>query len=102
MRPRSPWGGPAPPSSPWRSSRPHSAQTTVRCSPERPYRAWGYPLPPIVFILFALWLVINTAREQPRDTAVGAALILAGLPLYFWRRRQSSVVRHPSTATGDG
>ena len=52
----------------------------------RPYKTWGYPVTPIVFILFSLWLVINTAREQPRDAAAGAALILAGLPIYFLRR----------------
>ena len=54
----------------------------------RPYKTWGYPVTPIVFILFSLWLVINTAREQPRDFAVGMTLILAGLPLYWWMRRQ--------------
>jgi basic amino acid/polyamine antiporter, APA family len=67
----------------------------------RPYKAWGYPVTPIVFILFSLWLVINTAREQPRDFAQGAALILAGLPLYFWRRRPSAVIRQPSSTTTD-
>ncbi|HYT05616.1 MAG TPA: amino acid permease [Gemmatimonadales bacterium] len=56
----------------------------------RPYKAWGYPVTPILFILFSLWLVINTAREQPRDSAVGAALMLAGLPLYWWRRSAAS------------
>jgi len=61
----------------------------------RPYKAWGYPVTPILFILFSLWLVFNTAREQPRDSAVGAALILAGLPVYFWRRHPSSVIRRP-------
>src|SRR5438132_3586507 len=52
----------------------------------RPYKTWGYPVTPIVFILFSLWLVINTAWEQPRDAIAGAALILAGLPIYFLRR----------------
>jgi basic amino acid/polyamine antiporter, APA family len=56
----------------------------------RPYRTWGYPVTPIVFILFALGLVINTVRAQPGDSAVGAALILAGLPLYFYRSRKIS------------
>src|SRR5881394_1673739 len=51
----------------------------------RPYKAWGYPVTPIVFILFSLWLVINTAWQQPRDAIAGAALILAGLPIYFLR-----------------
>jgi len=54
----------------------------------RPYKTWGYPVTPVVFILFSLWLVFNTAREQPADAAMSAVLILAGLPLYFfWRRR---------------
>jgi basic amino acid/polyamine antiporter, APA family len=53
----------------------------------RPYRTWGYPVTPIVFIVFSLWLVFNTARAQPADTAMSAGLILVGLPLYFWRRR---------------
>src|SRR5881392_2296036 len=52
----------------------------------RPYKTWGYPVTPIVFILFSLWLVINTAWQQPRDAIAGAALILAGLPIYFLRR----------------
>jgi len=52
----------------------------------RPYKAWGYPVTPVLFILFSLWLVINTAREQPRDALAGAVLILAGLPIYFLRR----------------
>jgi len=56
----------------------------------RPYKTWGYPVTPILFILFSLWLVINTAWEQPRDAVAGAALILAGLPIYFLRRRAAA------------
>jgi amino acid transporter len=53
----------------------------------RPYRTWGYPVTPLVFIAFALWLVGNTVVERPRDSAVGAGLILMGLPGYwYWRR----------------
>ena len=58
----------------------------------RPYRAWGYPLTPIVFIAFATWLVGNTIAEQPRESAVGVALMLAGLPLYWWMRGRRSPV----------
>jgi len=53
----------------------------------RPYRTWGYPITPLVFIAFALWLVLNTIRESPQESAVGAGLILFGLPGYwYWRR----------------
>jgi len=53
----------------------------------RPYRTWGYPVTPIVFIAFAVWLVYNTIVETPKDSAIGAGLILVGLPgYYYWRR----------------
>jgi basic amino acid/polyamine antiporter, APA family len=65
----------------------------------RPYRTWGYPVTPIVFIAFATWLVANTVVEQPMDSAVGAALMIAGLPVYFWRSRQlSAISRQPTPA----
>jgi basic amino acid/polyamine antiporter, APA family len=62
-----------------------------RTHPEvaRPYRTWWYPVTPVVFIAFALWLVGNTIVETPRESAVGAALILVGLPgYYYWRKRR--------------
>ena len=52
----------------------------------RPYRTWGYPVTPIVFIAFAVWLVYNTIVETPGDSAIGAGLILLGLPGYwYWK-----------------
>src|SRR5437879_10611391 len=57
----------------------------------RPYKTWGYPLTPIVFIAFAIWLVYNTMVETPKDSAIGAGLILLGLPgYYYWRRDRKS------------
>lgn len=55
----------------------------------RPYRTWGYPVTPIVFIVFSLWLVFNTAKEDPGDTLMSVALIVIGLPLYWWQRATS-------------
>jgi amino acid transporter len=53
----------------------------------RPYRTWGYPWTPIVFIACAALLVGNTIWTKPRESAMGAALILVGLPAYlYWRR----------------
>lgn len=53
----------------------------------RPYRTWGYPVTPVVFILFALYLVIDTIVQTPRESLVGAGIVLLGLPAYwYWRR----------------
>jgi APA family basic amino acid/polyamine antiporter len=55
---------------------------------ERPYRAWGYPATPLVFIAFAVYLVGATIVQSPRDAAVGIGLIVTGLaPYAHWRRR---------------
>ncbi|MDZ7360799.1 MAG: amino acid permease [candidate division KSB1 bacterium] len=53
----------------------------------RPYKTWGYPFVPIIFILFAIWLVINTIMEAPHDAAIGAGIMLSGLPVYFYWKR---------------
>jgi APA family basic amino acid/polyamine antiporter len=54
----------------------------------RPYRTWGYPVTPVIFILFAMYLVGNTIVESPRDAAVGTGLLLLGLPFYWYFLRQ--------------
>ena len=62
-----------------------------RSAPElpRPYRTWGFPWTPIVFIVCAALLVGSTIWNEPRESAVGAGLILLGLPGYlYWKRRR--------------
>ena len=51
---------------------------------KRPYKTPLYPWIPIIFILFAIFLTINTIIEAPRDAGIGALLILAGLPFYYY------------------
>lgn len=54
----------------------------------RPYRTWGYPVVPLVFILTALAFVANTLLERPVESLGGLGLLALGLPAYFfWRRR---------------
>jgi APA family basic amino acid/polyamine antiporter len=53
----------------------------------RPYRTWGYPLVPAVFVLSTAVLVINTLRERPVESFAGLGLVALGLPAYwYWRR----------------
>jgi APA family basic amino acid/polyamine antiporter len=54
----------------------------------RPYRALGYPLVPMMFVLVTLALLVNTFIAAPRQAFQGVAVLLAGLPLYwYWSRR---------------
>jgi len=52
----------------------------------RPYRCWGYPVVPLLFVLSSAALAVNTVREQPKETLAGAVILLLGVPVYFWRR----------------
>ena len=54
----------------------------------RPFRAWGYPLTPALFVLAAVAIVLSVIRVSPLQTAIGAALMAAGVPaFYYWKRR---------------
>ncbi len=54
----------------------------------RPYRCWGYPIVPGLFIAGALALTINIWLNRPGRSSIGLLLILAGLPFYrYWNKR---------------
>ena len=47
----------------------------------------GYPVTPALFILAAASIVLNTLVVQPERAAVGIAVVLLGVPVYwFWKR----------------
>src|SRR5437667_9139886 len=48
----------------------------------RPYRCWGYPWVPGIFVAGALALTINIWIDRPGRSSIGLLLILAGLPFY--------------------
>ena len=51
---------------------------------DRPYRAWGYPVIPVVFLLVAGWLLVNTMLTAPKQSFAGIGLIILGLPVYYY------------------
>src|SRR5436853_256784 len=57
----------------------------------RPYRAWGYPIVPGIFVAGAFALTVNLFIQRPVRSTIGLLLILAGLPFYRRWRRASSV-----------
>lgn len=54
----------------------------------RPYKVWGYPVVPAIVVIFCAVLVINTIFSRPREAAIGAALMLTGVPMYWWFTRK--------------
>jgi len=54
----------------------------------RPYRAWGYPLTPLIFLVAAVALTINLWMNRPVRSSVGLGVILLGIPLFYrWRKK---------------
>jgi APA family basic amino acid/polyamine antiporter len=53
---------------------------------ERPYRTFGYPFTPALFILVATCLLVSTLLATPLEAGASVLLIMLGLPLYFYFR----------------
>jgi APA family basic amino acid/polyamine antiporter len=49
---------------------------------ERPYRAFGYPIVPAVFVISVVAFVLNSLVHEPVSTGITFALILTGVPVY--------------------
>jgi APA family basic amino acid/polyamine antiporter len=56
---------------------------------ERPFRAWGYPWAPALFVVASAAMVANELWRNPLTSAAGVALIALGMPVY-WLRRSAS------------
>ncbi len=53
---------------------------------ERPYRAWGYPVTPIIFLTVTLFVMYYLLVNRPLQSLGGFALMLAGLVIYYSSR----------------
>ena len=54
----------------------------------RPYRAWGYPLVPVAYLVMAAAIAVVLLLYKTQTTWPGLVLVLAGVPVYFlWRRK---------------
>jgi APA family basic amino acid/polyamine antiporter len=53
----------------------------------RPYRAWGYPLVPVIAVGLASALILDLAALAPATCGIGFAIVLSGLPIFLlWRQ----------------
>ncbi len=57
----------------------------------RPYRMWGYPITPLLFLAAALWYVVATLFAAPQTSLTALALIALGAVVYVAWRRASKI-----------
>ena len=58
----------------------------------RPYKTWGYPVTPVLFVLAALFISVNALIAQFWNAAAGLGLIALGIPAFMiWKSRSRSV-----------
>ena len=57
----------------------------------RPYKTWGYPITPAIYVLLSVWIMVYVLLERTTETLIGIGIAVAGLVLYFvdlvWFRR---------------
>jgi APA family basic amino acid/polyamine antiporter len=68
---------------------------------DRPYRTWGYPVVPLIYITLAVLLIVDLGILAPATSGIGYLLVLSGVPVYWaWRgaaRRTATTI--PPVAT---
>lgn len=59
----------------------------------RPYRAWGYPLTPLLFLALSAWTLVFIIKDKPTESLYGLATVLSGLLVYFIAQKSSPTPR---------
>lgn len=55
---------------------------------KRPYKLWGYPVVPILFIIANAWIVWGSVTEKPYESLVGILIVCLGIPAYLiWQKK---------------
>jgi APA family basic amino acid/polyamine antiporter len=59
----------------------------------RPYRMWGYPITPLLFLTTAVWFLGNMLITRPGPSFAGLILIATGVPVYFvWHKKERKML----------
>jgi APA family basic amino acid/polyamine antiporter len=67
---------------------------------ERPYRAWGYPATPFLFVSLSAWMIVHAIAENPTSSLAGLGTLGGGLALYAVLRRRSPAGATPPRGRG--
>jgi len=58
---------------------------------KRPYKTWGYPVTPVIFLMVTGWMLFFVLRDKPLESLAGLATVLAGLVFYFIDKKIAAV-----------
>ena len=54
----------------------------------RPYKVWGYPFTPFIFIILNTWILVYTVYLKPTESIIGICLMIFSLGLFFMLKRE--------------
>jgi len=65
----------------------------------RPFKAWGYPVLPALFVIASALMVVSEMMREPKPAVAGLAVIAAGIPVHFFfvARKAKRVLTSPSS-----
>jgi APA family basic amino acid/polyamine antiporter len=49
----------------------------------RPYRTWGYPVVPFIYLVLSIFVVVNQIYHKPDTSGIGLLIVCSGVPVYF-------------------
>jgi basic amino acid/polyamine antiporter, APA family len=64
---------------------------------ERPYKVWGYPFTPIVFLLITLHMMVYVVQQKPKESLLGLLTVIAGLIIFFFSKEPQRTVHSRSS-----
>jgi APA family basic amino acid/polyamine antiporter len=67
----------------------------------RPYRAFAHPLPAVIYIGLAAFLVVDFIYLRPKTSGIGSLIVLAGIPVYFIWNKLADPARKPSSVAAE-
>jgi APA family basic amino acid/polyamine antiporter len=51
---------------------------------DRPYKVWGYPFTPAIFIILNTWILFYTFRIQPFESLIGFGIVIISIGIYYF------------------
>lgn len=68
----------------------------------RPYKTWGYPVVPMIFIIALSGVLVNSLINKPVESLAGLGIVLIGIPVYFAWKKKNQAIEKKKLRFGEG